>query len=60
MKLANDNMEVVSSFELLGKKVEIVRDPNKEADFKNDIVFENFLGTGFNVTETIFNTWKCG
>ena len=55
--MTDDNMEVVSSFELLGKKVEIVKDPNKEADFKNDVVIPDFLGTGFNVTETIFNTW---
>lgn len=55
--MTDDNMEVVSSFELFGKKVEVVRDPNKQADFKNDVVIPDFLGTGFNVTETIFNTW---
>ena len=55
--MREDGLEVVSSFELFGKEMQIVRDPNRETDFKNDVVFEDFLGTGFNVTETIFNTW---
>lgn len=55
--MREDGLEVVSSFEIFGQTVECVRDPNREADFKNDVVKENFLGTGFNVTETIMNTW---
>lgn len=53
----DDNLEVITSFELFGKEIRLTRDPNKEADFKNDVVYENFLGTGVNITETIFNTW---
>ena len=55
--MRDDGLEVVSSFEIFGQNVELVRDPNKETDFKNDVVIPNFLGTGFNVTETIYNTW---
>ena len=55
--MREDGLEVVTSFEIFGQTVECVKDPNHEADFKNDVVKENFLGTGFNVTETIMNTW---
>jgi len=55
--MLNDNKETVGKIEIFGNQINFVKDPNREVDFKNDVVIPNFLGTNINITETIFNTW---